>query len=130
MFGRSAAGMNATGEGDDDNYSAYIAGLQVTQELPPLLRLMEDLNALLKIVKPDTKEMDARLSINFNPLSTRDQLKDAQVREAMSRADRNYVEAGILFPEDIIRNRFQGGYKVDTTVEELHTPDLTMEGAK
>ena len=113
-----------------DNYSAYIAGLQVTQELPPLLRLMEDLNALLKIVKPDTKEMDARLSINFNPLSTRDQLKDAQVREAMSRADRNYVEAGILFPEDIIRNRFQGGYKVDTTVEELHTPDLTMEGAK
>jgi hypothetical protein len=130
MFGRSAAGMNATGEGDDDNYNAYIAGLQVTQELPPLLRLMECLNALLKIVKPDTKEMDARLSINFNPLSTRDQLKDAQVREAMSRADRNYVEAGILYPEDIIRNRFQGGYKVDTTVEELHTPDLTMEGAK
>ena len=130
MFGRSAAGMNATGEGDDDNYNAYIAGLQMTQELPPLTYLMGCLNVLLKVVKSENGTELPRLTIDFNPLSTRDTLKDAQVREIMSRADRNYIEAGILNNEDIVRNRFQGGYKVDTTVEEYTAPDLTMEGAE
>lgn len=124
LFGRSAAGMNATGEGDDDNYNAYIAGLQTTQLLPPLYRLMSCLNGLLGVVKGKGGE-PAKLTINFNPLSKRDQLKDAQVRETMSRTDRNYVEAGILSPEDIIRNRFQGGFAIDTTVDEISLPDLT-----
>ena len=125
LFGRSAAGMNATGEGDDDNYNAYIAGLQTTQLLPPLYKLVSYLNTLLGVIKPEGKEKGpAEITINFNPLSKRDQLKDAQVRETMSRADRNYVEGGILSPEDIIRNRFQGGYAIDTTVDEISLPSL------
>lgn len=132
LFGRSAAGMNATGEGDDDNWNEYIGGLQQTQMLPPLMKLMMALNASLKVVElPKGDKELAKLSINFNPLSKRDQLKDAQVREAMSRADRNYVEAGILSQEAVLRNRFQGGYAIDTTVtEDESVPDLTMEGAQ
>ena len=131
MFGRSAAGMNATGEGDGDNWNDYIAGLQVTQMLPPLSKLMRDINAYTKAVKAPTGTAGpVPLTITFNPLSMRDQLKDAQVRETMSRADRNYVESGILNPEDIIRNRFQGGYAIDTAVDEINAPDLTMEGAQ
>ena len=126
LFGRSAAGMNATGEGDDDNFNAYVAGLQQTQLLPPLLRLMTCINNQLKIVKVDEKSLSG-LTINFNPLSKRDQLKDAQVRQTMSVSDRNYVEAGILSPEDIIRNRFQGGYAIDTVVDEINLPDLSQE---
>ena len=124
LFGRSAAGMNATGEGDDDNYCEYIAGLQKVQLLPPLLRLMQCLNENLKVVKEDSGKA-GKIVINFNPLSKRDQLKDAQVRETMSRADRNYVESGILGPEDIIRNRFQGGYAIDTAVDNDYVPDLS-----
>lgn len=125
LFGRSAAGMNATGEGDDDNYCEYIAGLQKIQLLPPLLKLMQCLNAGLKVVPSDEQTKRVKVVINFNPLSKRDQLKDAQVRETMSRADRNYVESGILGPEDIIHNRFQGGYAIDTVVDNDYVPNLS-----
>ena len=127
LFGRSAAGMNATGEGDDDNYVEYISGLQKIQLLPPLLKLMQCLNAGLKVVPADEQTKRVKVVINFNPLSKRDQLKEAQVREAMSRADRNYVEAGILSGDEIIRNRFQGGYAIDTVVDNDFVPDLSEE---
>ena len=121
LFGRSAAGMNATGEGDDDNFNTYIAGLQKVQLLPPLLKFMTMLNMVLGIVKTEAGQ---KLTIDFLPLSKRDQLKDAQVKEAISRADRNYVESGILSPDDIIRNRFLGGYNTETSVDESALADL------
>lgn len=123
LYGRSAAGMNATGEGDDDNWNAYVSGLQETQLKPPLHKFMTALNARLKVV--DTSKVP--LAINFNPISKRDQKKDAEVREIMSRADRNYVEAGILHESDILANRFLGGYKIDTSVEDDRVPDLSKE---
>lgn len=123
LFGRSAAGMNATGEGDDDNYNATIAGLQKVQLLPPLKRLMWCLNCETKTIKGEGKN-PPKICIDFLPLSKRDQLKDAQVRETMSRADRNYVEAGILPPDEIIRNRFAGGYNIDTAVDSDYVPDF------
>ena len=123
LFGRSAAGMNATGEGDDDNYNATIAGLQKVQLLPPLKRLMWCLNCETKTIKGEGNAAP-KICIDFLPLSKRDQLKDAQVRETMSRADRNYVEAGILPPDEIIRNRFAGGYNIDTAVDSDYVPDF------
>lgn len=126
LFGRSAAGMNSTGEGDEDNYNAYISGLQKAQLLPPLKKLMTCLNYEVKAVKSEDKK-PAKIVIEFNPLSKRDQLKEAQIRETMSRADRNYVEAGILPPDEIIRNRFQGGFAIDTSVDEDYVPDLSQE---
>ena len=82
---------------------------------------MTMLNMELGIVKT---EGDKKLTIDFLPLSKRDQLKDAQVKEAISRADRNYVESGILSPDDIIRNRFLGGYNTETSVDESALADL------
>jgi phage-related protein (TIGR01555 family) len=126
LFGRSAAGMNATGEGDDDNYNSYIAGLQKSQLLPPIKKLMTCLNYEIKAVKSENSK-PPKIVIEFNPLSKRDQLKDAQIRETMSRADRNYVEAGILDSNEIVRNRFQGGFTIDTTVEDDYVPDLSKD---
>lgn len=126
LFGRSAAGMNATGEGDDDNYSAYVAGLQKVQLLPPLTKLMTCLNYQTRAVKGENGK-PAKIVIDFNPLSKRDMLKEAQIRETMSRADRNYVEAGILDGSEIIRNRFMGGFTIDTSVEEDYVPNLSEE---
>lgn len=126
LFGRSAAGMNATGEGDDDNYSAYIAGLQKYQLLPPLRRLLVCLNYGVKAVKDENGKASSQLVIDFNPLSKKDELKDAQVRATLSQADRNYVESGILDIEEVRKNRFLGGYKIDTSVEDEKAP-FTLE---
>ena len=127
LFGRSAAGMNATGEGDDDNYNARIAGLQKIQVLPPLKKLLCCINASTKTIKPMHPGELPKIVVDFKPLSKRDQLKDAQVRETMSRADRNYVEGGILPPEEIIKNRFAGGYNIDTSVDSDYSLDLTSK---
>lgn len=126
LFGRSAAGMNSTGEGDEENFNSYISGLQKAQLLPPLLKLMTALNFETKAVTGEGKSAP-KLVIDFNPLSKKDQLKEAQIRETMSRADRNYVEAGILPGDEIIRNRFQGGFSIDTSVDEDYVPDLAIE---
>lgn len=124
LFGRSAAGMNATGQGDDDNFNSYVAGLQKSQLLPPLLQLMVIMNASLKVV--DTSE--ETLTINFNPLSKRDQKADAETREIQSRTDKNYMEAGVLSQEEVRKNRFVGGYALDTSVEDELPPDFNLEG--
>ena len=91
--------------------------------LPPLKRLMWCLNCETKTIAGEGKN-PPKICIDFLPLSKRDQLKDAQVRETMSRADRNYVEAGILPPDEIIRNRFAGGYNIDTAVDSDYVPDF------
>lgn len=124
LFGRSAAGMNATGQGDDDNFNSYVAGLQKSQLLPPLLQLMVIMNASLKVV--DTSE--ETLTINFNPLSKRDQKADAETREIQSRTDKNYMEAGVLSQEEVRKNRFVGGYALDTSVDDELPPDFNLEG--
>ena len=124
LFGRSAAGMNATGQGDDDNFNSYVAGLQKSQLLPPLLQLMVIMNASLKVV--DASE--ETLTINFNPLSKRDQKADAETREIQSRTDKNYMEAGVLSQEEVRKNRFVGGYALDTSVEDELPPDFNLEG--
>lgn len=124
LFGRSAAGMNATGEGDEDNYNKYIQGLQKTQMLPPLKKLLTCLNASLKVIKSEDNKLSP-IVVDFNALTKRDQKKDAEVREIMSRTDKNYVDAGILPPEEIIKNRFMGGFTIDTVVDEDFVPDLS-----
>lgn len=126
LFGRSSAGMNATGEGDEDNYNKYIQGLQKTQMLPPLKKLLACLNTSLKVIKSEDNKLST-IVVDFNSLTKRDQKKDAEVREIMSRTDKNYVDAGILPPEEIIKNRFMGGFTIDTVVDEDFVPDLSED---
>ena len=123
LFGRRAAGMNATGKGDDDNFNSYVAGLQKSQLLPPLLQLMVIMNASLKVVDVS----DGSLTINFNPLSKRDQKADAETREIQSRTDKNYMEAGVLSQEEVRKNRFVGGYALETSVEDEALIDLDRD---
>jgi len=84
LFGRSSAGMNATGEGDEDNYNKYIQGLQKTQMLPPLKKLLACLNTSLKVIKSEDNKLST-IVVDFNSLTKRDQKKDAEVREIMGR---------------------------------------------
>ena len=72
LFGRSAAGMNATGENDMRNYYDYLDGERETQLRPPIEKLLPVLCMSVwgKVPK------DVR--IEFPPMETPDETKRAE----------------------------------------------------
>ena len=63
------------------------------------------------------------------PDSTRGtgQKTDAETREIQSRTDKNYVDAGVLSQEEVRKNRFVGGYALETSVEDEALIDLDKD---
>lgn len=121
LFGRSAAGMNATGKGDQDNYYDRVQAAQKSRMTPLLNRLLTILNGHLKV--PGVE----KISINYNSLFPMDQSQEADVRLKISQADANYIDRGVLSNDEVRQNRFVGGYKLDTAVENDVAPAINPE---
>lgn len=119
IFGRSAAGMNATGEGDQNIYYDRVAAAQTTRLKPNLARLLTILNAHFRVLP-----LDAKVSITFNSLYPANENQQADTRLKISQADANYIDRGVLSPDEVRDNRFVGGYKIDTSVEQSAAPSL------
>lgn len=119
LFGRSAAGLNATGKGDQDNYYDRVKSAQTNRMTPPLIRLIEVLNNSLKVLPKGEK-----IAVTYNPLYPMDSTQEADVRYKIAQADAVYIDQGVLSPDEVRANRFLGGYKLDTSVDTDATPDL------
>lgn len=119
LFGRSAAGMNATGKGDQDNYYDRVKSAQTNRMTPPLIRLLEVLNNSLKVLPKGEK-----IAVTYNPLYPMDSTQEADVRYKIAQADAVYIDRGVLSQDEVRSNRFLGGYKLDTSVDTDASPDL------
>ena len=119
LFGRSAAGLNATGKGDQDNYYDRVRAAQTNRMTPPLIRLIEVLNNFLKVLPKGEK-----IAVTYNPLYPMDSTQEADVRYKIAQADAVYIDQGVLSPDEVRANRFLGGYKLDTSVDTDAAPDL------
>ncbi|MBS6644534.1 MAG: DUF1073 domain-containing protein [Clostridiaceae bacterium] len=80
LFGRSPAGMNATGESDMNNYYDYIDGLRENQLRPILERLLPIMALSAWGTVPDD------LDIDFPPLQTPDSSEVADIAEKKTQA--------------------------------------------
>ena len=80
LFGRSPAGMNATGESDMNNYYDYIDGLRENQLRPILERLLPIMALSAWGIVPDD------LDIDFPPLQTPDSSEVADIVEKKTQA--------------------------------------------
>lgn len=80
LFGRSPAGMNATGESDMNNYYDYIDGLRENQLRPLLERLLPIMALSAWGTVPDD------LDIDFPPLQTPDSSEIADIVEKKTQA--------------------------------------------
>ena len=80
LFGRSPAGMNATGESDMNNYYDYIDGLRENQLRPILERLLPIMALSAWGTVPDD------LDIDFPPLQTPDSGQVADIAEKKTQA--------------------------------------------
>lgn len=123
LFGRSPAGMNATGESDLENWHSTIResqGKHVRPRLEQLLTLIfQQREGPTKGNMPDTWR------IQFNPLSTPKDSETVATRAQQATIDQTYVNMGILSPEEVRNSRFGSGeYSLDTDLDESLAPDV------
>lgn len=116
LFGRSAAGLNSTGDNDVRNF--YDA---VKQEQEHKLRpVMEKLIRYIMISKdgPFNGVEPEDWSIQFVPLWQNTEEQDAITRRAVAETDAIYIDRGVLDPSEVAISRFGGNkWSMNTEID-------------
>lgn len=97
MFGTSAKGMNATGEGDDKNYNNSIRAKQMSVLTEPMRALDEVLVRSALGSFPDSYDYI------WNPLSLPNDLENAQAEQLRSQKNQTYLELGVITKSQVQR---------------------------
>lgn len=97
LFGRSPAGLNATGEGDLNNYYDSIRGKQASQ----LDRPMAKLDAIL--VRSAVGSMPADYNYNWNRLTQPNRKEEAEAQKTEAETDQIYLDAGVTGRAQVMR---------------------------
>ena len=149
LFGRSPAGLDASGESDMKIYYDMISAYQKTMLTPFLKRLafyidiykkaikIEDRTSVTKTsrngknvgkakkIRPST---ETDIDIKWNPLYQMTEKERSEAYKTNAEADTMYLNSGILSREEIRVNRFLGGYNAYITVETADIPDASETG--
>lgn len=120
LFGRSAAGMNATGDGDDRSFYDGVAAEQ-TKEVEPKLRRVVTWMCASKdgptagVVPPD-------FEICFPPLWQPTDKEQAETEKTFADRDKIMIDGQVWFPEEVALARARGGpngpVEIDETMRE------------
>ncbi len=126
MFGTSAKGMNATGEGDDKNYSNSIRSMQNKRIAEPLRTLDEVL------VRSATGSFSDSFDYTWNPLSVPSDLEDAQAQQLRAQKHQVYLDAGVVMRSQIQRElqateEYQFDDDIIEALEGLEDPNMFEE---
>lgn len=117
LFGRSPAGMNATGEADFRAFYDSIASEQKNRLQPLLLRLFK-LICLAKDGPTGGKEPENGLEIHWNPLWQPTELEQAELEAKMATRDGIYIDKLVLLPEEVALSRFKTGkFSMETEID-------------
>lgn len=115
LFGRSPAGLNATGENDTRLFYDTIASEQ-TNILEPALRRLYDLIFLAKDGPTSGAETD--YEIEFAALWEPTDLEQATLEKTIGERDNGYIASGVLMAEEVALSRFgSGGFSIRTDID-------------
>lgn len=142
LFGRSPAGMNATGESDERNYYDDVKSEQQTKLRPALARLI---TAVAKGKKRSWEKESSKKGTKGATTTTRDlvpfefkalhtpTLKELlEAKKIQADIDGVYIDKQVYGPEEVRDNRFRDEYSFDMHVEgdlEVEEPDSEMDPA-
>lgn len=124
LFGRSAAGMNATGDGDARQYYDGVGAEQVKELFPHIKQVAE---YVAPYTLPDVSEEE--LVPKFRPVWTMSEKEATECRYKQAQADSLDVVNGILSRKEVRRNRFVGGYSFATSLLSTETEPPPLEFA-
>mgnify|MGYP003418483807 FL=1 len=116
LFGRSAAGMNATGDNDVRNFYDMVKQEQEAKLKPMLEKLtryiMLSKDGAFEGVEPDN------WSIQFVPLWQNTEEQEAIVRKIVAETDAIYLDRGVLDAAEVAVSRFGGNrWSMNTEVD-------------
>lgn len=116
LFGRAPGGLNASGDKDVRQYYDMVRASQKIHLRKPLEQIVELL--FLDPDGPTSGKIPDAWSMKFNPLWQLDAKEEAERRERMARADKVYIETGVLTAEEVATSRFGGDeYSIETMLD-------------
>lgn len=123
LFGQSATGSNATGQGDEKDYNKFIRDGQENDLLPVVVQVVKVVNSQLKVLTGSDAEIP---DITFNTLFHETDRERAETKKFMAETDTMYANLGVLGTDEIRASRFGGGYSQDTDVDGKKMPKITV----
>lgn len=117
LFGRSPAGLNATGDSDIRNFYDMVKQLQETKLKPCLEKLifyiMKSEYGPFGGVEPEN------WSLQFTPLWQNTEEQEAVMRRTVAETDAIYIDRGVLDPTEVAVSRFGGDrWSMNTIIDE------------
>lgn len=98
LFGDSAKGLNATGEGDDINYHSFIRTEQVSK-LDPALRKLDEV-----LVRSAIGSFPDDFNYIWKPLDIESPAEIATANKIQAETDTMYLDSGVITVSQIQRN--------------------------
>lgn len=136
LFGRSPAGMNATGDGDMENYYNYVERIQKRM-------IKKNLRYLLSIIAKAgirNKEIDEipPIKVEFNSLwSMTEQekvaldLQKAQVAQTNANTANVYIQAQVIDPSEVRKKLADDGdFEIETMLDDYTDEELEENAPK
>lgn len=105
LFGRSAAGLNATGENDLKNYYDAVKAKQENELSPLVSKLIEMICSVQKISPTPPFKWNPLIQLSEAEISENNR-KTAEAYRTTANGDQLYVESGVIDPEYIRQLRF------------------------
>lgn len=116
LFGRSAAGMNSTGDNDVRNFYDMVKQEQESKLKPVLEKLTRYI--MLSKNGPFAGDEPDNWSIQFVPLWQNTEEQEAIVRKIVAETDAIYLDRGVLDPAEVAVSRFGGNrWSMNTEVD-------------
>jgi hypothetical protein len=116
LFGRSPAGMNATGESDRLLWAQTVESAQSIVADPAFTEL-----AALVFASsdgPTRGQVPDAWDVVFPPLVHMTEEQVVKNRKTVAETDAIYIDRGVLLPEEVAMNRFRPtGFSSETTIE-------------
>jgi len=133
LFGRSPAGMNSTGESDNESWYSFVERIQ-KRMLKGNLRYLTSIIFAAGINSGKLKEFPS-FEIEFNPLWTQSEaekadldLKKAQTAQTRAATAMTYIQNDVVTPEEVRKNLADSDeFDVETMLDDIPEDELMSE---
>jgi hypothetical protein len=117
FMGRSPAGLNSTGDGDEGVYYDKIESMRTYYTYDQFVKLTRYIMLCKKGPFKGSEIPD--WDVSYPPLKTMDPKQEAEIKRLQSDVDNSYIDRDVLTPGEVAMSRFGGNaYSTETKLSE------------